>query len=115
MHWTALVLGGGLALLFLYIRLFVGSSRPDAESQMNSLTGLIIAFTIGVALTAWSTLRIHRLAFEWRGRAIAFTNGKDERVDWSIDDLTAVRRSRLGWFVLTFADASTAKLDVQAR
>ncbi len=36
MHWTGLVLGVGLVLLFLYVRLFVGSSRPDAEHQMNT-------------------------------------------------------------------------------
>jgi hypothetical protein len=33
LQWAGLVLGGGLFLVCLYVRLFVGSSRADAKHQ----------------------------------------------------------------------------------
>ena len=114
MHWTGLVLGGGLVLLFLYVRLFVGSSRPDAEHQMNILTGLIVAFGTGVLLCGWAVGRVRRLGFEWRGTCLAWRNGR-QRIVRSVDDLTAVRRDALGLCVLSFADGSEVKLDKYAR
>lgn len=114
MHWFGLLLGGGLVLLFLYVRLFVGSSRADAESQMRILTGLIVAFGLGVVICGHTVLRIRRMAFEWRGGAFAWsTHG--QRIARTADELTRVHRSALGWVVLTFADGATLKLDENAR
>lgn len=114
MHWTGLLLGGGLVLLFLYVRLFVGSARADAEHQMNVLTGLIVAFGVGVLLSGWALARVRALAFEWRGTWLAWQH-KGERTVRSMDDLTSVRRNALGLFVLSFADGSQVKLDEYAR
>ena len=49
MHWTGVLLGTGLVLMN-YVRVFVGSSRADAESRMNILTRLIVAFALGTIL-----------------------------------------------------------------
>ena len=73
MHWTGLCLGSGMVLLFLYIRLFVGSARSDAQNQMTILTGLIVAFAIGVAICGWTVVRIRGMALEWRGDAFAYS------------------------------------------
>ena len=114
MHWTGLSLGGGLVPLFLYVRLFVGSSRADAQFQMNILTGLIVAFSLGVALCAWSVGRVRGLAFEWRGNLLVYNRGS-ERAARTVLELTGVRRSALGWLVLSFDDGETLKLDEHAR
>ena len=44
MHWTGVGLGTAMVLLMAYVRLFVGSSRADAERQMAILSWLIAAF-----------------------------------------------------------------------
>lgn len=114
MHWTALVLGGALVLLFVYFRLFVGSARHDAEHQMNLLTGLTLAFGIGVGICAWQILRVRSLSFEWRGDTLAWRTGK-ERVLRRAHELTSVRESPWGWVSLSFADGSSVKLDAYAQ
>jgi hypothetical protein len=114
MHWTGLLLASGLVLLFLYVRLFVGSSRADAEHQMNVLTGLIVAFGIGVLLCGWAVARVRALGFEWRGTWVAWQD-KGQRTVRSMDDLTCVRRNAVGLFVLSFTDGSQVKLDEYAR
>lgn len=114
MHWTALVLGGGLVLLFLYVRLFVGSARPDAAHQMNILTGLIVAFGLGVAICAMTVIRLRKLGFEWRGNWLAW-HKDGRRVTQTIDDLASVKRTAMGWFVLSFADGAQVRLDEHAR
>ncbi len=115
MHWTGVVLGGALVLVFLYVRLFVGSARADAEEQMTILTGLIVAFTIGVAICVWSVVSIRRLALEWRGNWLAYSDRDGERIARSLDELTGIRRSPLGWLMLSFADGGIIKLDESAR
>ena len=115
MHWTGLHLGGGLVLLFLYVRLFVGSSRADAEHQMNILTGLIVAFAIGVAVCGWLVLRLRRMAFEWRGSAFAYTSPGGQRIVRDMAELLELRRAWMGWLVLTLRDGETIKLDENAR
>lgn len=42
LHWFGLVLCLGLTSLMLYVWLFVGSSRADADTQMKILLGLVV-------------------------------------------------------------------------
>jgi hypothetical protein len=60
MHWTGVLLGGGLVGLMLYVRLFVGSNRADAASQMAILSGLITAFASLSMVCLWQMTRIAR-------------------------------------------------------
>ena len=115
MHWTGLCLGSGMVLLFLYIRLFVGSARSDAQNQMTILTGLIVAFAIGVAICGWTVVRIRRMALEWRGDAFAYSKPGGVRLTRSMNELTEVRASMLGWLILNFEDGEVLKLDSNAR
>jgi hypothetical protein len=115
MHWTALILSGGLFLFMFWIRLFVGSARHDAEHQMNMATGLIVAFGLGVAFCAWAIVRVRSLGFEWRGDTLAWRNGRGEQILRKVDDLASVRRSDAGAIRLSFADGESVKLDEHAQ
>jgi hypothetical protein len=115
MHWFGLVLGVGLVGLFLYIRLFVGSSRADAASQMQILTWLIVAFSIGSAIVAYDMARTKRLSLEWRGNWIAYSGQKGLRVSRTLDELVGVHGTLLGWVVLSFSDGESVRVSESAR
>ena len=114
-HWTGLLLSGGLFLFMLWIRLFAGSARHDAERQMNAATGLIVAFGLGVAFCAWAIVRVRSLGFEWHGDTLAWRNAQGERMLRKLDDLASVRRSAAGAICLSFADGESVKLDEHAQ
>jgi hypothetical protein len=113
MHWTAIGLGGGLCLLLVYVRLFVGSSRADAETQMTILTWLIIVFGLLTIATAISMHALQRRGVRWRGTRLSFTgsSGDEQR---SFDDVQQVRVNLLGQAVLVFADGSFLRIDPYA-
>ncbi len=113
MHWTAIGLGGGLCLLLVYVRLFVGSSRADAETQMTILTWLIIVFGLLTIATAISMHAIRRRGVRWRGTRLSFTgsSGNEQR---SFDDVQQVCVNLLGQAVLVFADGSFLRIDPNA-
>jgi hypothetical protein len=67
MEWTALILSFGLTLLFLYVYLFVGSSRADAASQMFILKFLIAGFAIGTAIAFFGSFASE---IRWNDEAI---------------------------------------------
>ena len=114
MHWTGIVLGGGLVLLMSYVRLFVGSSRADAESQMTILTWLIAAFAVGTIAVALSMAAIGRRAVRWRGARLLYRqDGQEHEAD--IATVTAVRNTMLGQTELRFADGKVLLLDPYAR
>ena len=115
MHWMVVYLGGGLVLLFLYVRLFVGSARADAEFQMNVLTGLIVVFGSGVVLCGWLVLRLRQMAFEWRGSTFAYNTPGGQRVTRDVAELTELHWTWMDWLVLTFPDGEMVKLDGNAR
>lgn len=113
MHWTAIGLGGGLCLLLVYVRLFVGSSRADAETQMTILTWLIIVFGLLTIATAISMHAIRRRGVRWRGTRLSFTgsSGNEQR---SFEDVQQVCVNLLGQAVLVFADGSFLRIDPNA-
>ena len=114
MHWTGIVLGTGLVLLMAYVRLFVGSSRADAESQMNILTWMIAAFAMGTIAVALSMAAIRRRAIRWRGGRIVYRRGGvDHEADLAA--VTAIRNNAVGQVVLSFADGSALRVDPYAR
>jgi hypothetical protein len=115
MHWFCIILGGPFLFLLIYIRLFVGSARFDAESQMRVLTWLIIAFSVGLSFVVYEMLRIRRTAFEWIGNNLAFSTSNGERISLSMDDLVDAHRAMTGWIVLSFGNGETVKLSPHAR
>ena len=114
MHWIGIILGTGLALLMGYIRLFVGSTRPDAETQMAILTWLIVAFALCTVLTAWSVNRIRRQAIRWRGSRLVYNRHGDER-EVDLSTVSDIGNDLMGRAELLFADGSVLRLDPYAR
>jgi hypothetical protein len=114
MHWIGLALGTGLVLLMVYIRLFVGSRRADAASQMTILTWLVAGFAVGTIILALSVAAIRRRAVRWRGGRVVWRRGGRE-VEADLASLDAVGRDWLGYAVLHFADGKAVRLDPYAR
>jgi hypothetical protein len=114
MHWIAIVLGAALVLFMAYIRLFVGSTRSDAATQMTILTWLIVAFAMGTIVTAFSILAIQRRAVRWRGsRIVWFERGQEHQAD--LAELTGFGRTWLGYQEMRFADGTVLRIDRHAR
>jgi hypothetical protein len=112
MHWTALLLGLGLSGLFLYVLLFVGSSRADAERQMAILFWLTLAFALGTLLAGLQTLATSRRRARWRGDTLAFRQGGAE-CSRRLDEVVTIGPSPFG-MRLTFADGGAVDLDPYA-
>ena len=112
MHWTALLLGLGLTALFLWVLLFVGSSRADAERQMAILFWLTLAFALGTLLAGLQALATSRRRARWRGETLVFRQGGAE-CSRRLEDVVAIGPSLLG-MRLTFADGAAVDLDPYA-
>lgn len=114
MHWTALVGSSGAVALCLYIRLFVGSARADAEFQMQVLNLIIAGFAICIAITAWQVAAILRQRLHWRGQQIAREVAGGELEIRSMRDVIEMHRSWNGTVRLAFVDGTVLKLDQYA-
>lgn len=113
-HWTGLVLGTGLVLVMGYVRLFVGSTRADAASQMTMLSWLLVVFALLAIAVALSTIAIRRRAVRWRGATIVWRQGGRER-SADLSTLSGIDGTWLGEAVLRFEDGVAVKLDPYAR
>ncbi len=114
MHWTGVGLGTGLTLLFAYIWLFVGSTRPDAERQMNILFWLIVAFGSMTIVVGFEIRAIVRSAIRWRGETLSFAtrNGPQTLL---LSQAAAMRVQPLGRVIVTFDDGAIVKIDPYAQ
>lgn len=114
MHKVGLWLGGGLSLLFVYIRLFVGSDRADAATQMMWLNLLIVGFAALWLGTAWSAITIRAAAVRWRGKRLRFRIGGSVQ-ERGLADVDAVRPTALGRTQIVFDDGAILKIDPYAQ
>ena len=114
MHLVGLWLGGGLWLLFVYVRLFVGSDRADAATQMMWLNLLIAGFAIMWLGTAYSAIATKAAAVRWRGQRLRYRAG-GARQERTFGEVLAVRRSALGWARIVFDDGYVVKVDPHAQ
>lgn len=112
MHWTALLLGLGVSGLCLYVLLFVGSSRADAERQMTILFWLTLAFALCTLAAGLQVLAIGRRRARWRGETLVFRQSGAESAR-RFDEVVAIGPSMSG-MRLTFADGGTVDLDPYA-
>jgi hypothetical protein len=111
MHWFALFGTVGFVAFMLYVRLFVGSSRPDAESQMFTLSCLIAAFTIGAVVVFWQMRRTLRSNVFWRYNTLCFTTPSGHERLQAMTEVVDIRELWTGWVVLRLRDSSTLRLD----
>ena len=112
MHWTALVIGIGITALFLYILLFVGSARADADRKMAIWFWMTLAFALGTLLTGLQTLAVSRRAARWRGSVLIFRKGGTE-FRRRMDEVVQIGPSALGMRI-TFSDGDKVDLDPYA-
>lgn len=115
MHWVGVVLGGGLTALLLYVRLFVGSARADAEHQMRILTLLIVAFAFCTLVSVVQFRRVVRSGVQWRGTAMVFRDRAGRSVTRLMTEVAGMDRRWTGTVRIAFEDGSELKLDQYAR
>lgn len=110
------IIGGTLFTLFLsYIWLFVGSARPDAESQMQVLFWLILAFGGATIITLIQYRAARRCALRWRGDILCWLDGSGAEQRRSLDDIVAIRRALMGAVHVLFADGAELRIDPHVR
>jgi hypothetical protein len=112
MHWTAVVLSGALTLLFAYVWLFVGSSRPDGAFQLKVLLGLLIAFGAGTIIAGLMFRTIVHRNIRWRGQVITY-NGRAGAMSRSFQDIRSAKSTMSG-FAIAFADGEILYVDPYA-
>jgi len=104
--------GGTIFTGFLaYIWLFVGSSRPDGESQMQILFWLIMAFGVGTMITLVQYRGAQRMAMRWRGRTLVWHDRDGSEHSRHLSDAMGLRRSWTGWIYIVFDDGLEARVD----
>ncbi len=114
MHLTGVSLGAALTGLMSYVWLFVGSSRPDAESQMTILFYLIIAFGCGSIIVALQAWMIGRRAIRWRGKSVRFSLGGQAETR-EFQDIAAIQQTLWGRVAFKFKDGAVLMLDPYAQ
>jgi MFS family permease len=122
--WRNLKPGGtyifaiGLGTLFTigmaYVWLFVGSSRPDGESQMRILFWLIVAFGLGTLITLFQYGQARRTAMRWRGDTLCWRSKGGVEHTRKLIEAVALRRAFMGPIYIVFGDGVEARVDPYA-
>lgn len=111
MHWIGVSGSSGIVCLMLYVRLFVGSARSDAETQMQILTLLILAFAVCVVVGATTIRSIIRADVRWRGTKLDYPGQAGDRVTKDLAEVVGMERRWTGHVFIRFADGDVLKLD----
>ena len=111
MHWGGVAGGSGIVFLLLYVRLFVGSARADAEYQMQVLTLLMLAFAACVVIGAATIRSIVRSDVRWRGTNLDYAGTDGARITKDLAQVVGMQRRWSGHVLIAFADGDVLKLD----
>jgi len=110
-----MVLAGAAAfsLLLIYVRLFVGSARPDADEQMLfcllTAAGFIFLACILAYQMFWKSV-------QWKGRALRTIPILGSPGQFNLDDLEWVGcRTKAGMFDLHFRTGNVVKVSVMMK
>ena len=113
--YAVAILGGAMLTLFMaYIWLFVGSDRPDRESQMTILFWLIMAFGGGTLITIFQYGQARRSMMRWRGNALHWRGKGGTEYNRHLSDAIGLRKGLLGPFYIVFGDGAEARIDPYA-
>lgn len=115
MHWAALVGSTALASLVLYVRVFVGSARADADSQMMAANGLIVGFFLSGAFVFRQIQITQKLNVFWRRSTLCFTSSDGCERLLPMTEIIGIRESWSGWLALRCKDETIIWLDQYAR
>lgn len=107
-------LGVALTLFMASIWLWVGSSRPDGEAQMQILFWLIIAFGGGTLITLIQFGQVRRAAIRWRGDCIVWHAGHGAVETRKLSQVTTVQRRIMGAATAHFDDGACLRIDPNA-
>jgi hypothetical protein len=106
------IIGGTLiTLMFAYIWLFVGSSRPDGESQMRILFWMIIAFGSGTLITLVQYRQVRRTCIRWRGEMLNWRGKGGAEHSRKLSEAVALRKAMMGPIYIVFADGIKVRVD----
>lgn len=106
------VVGGTLLTMFLaYIWLFVGSNRPDGESQMRILFWLIMALGGGTFITLLQFRAARRLAMQWRGDVLVWRGKRGMEHRRMLSEAVALRQGFMGPAHIVFEDGAEVRID----
>jgi hypothetical protein len=111
MHWAGVVGGGGIVCLLLYVRIFVGSARADAEFQMQALILLTLAFALCVVIGVATIRTIVRDDVRWRGTSLDYAGPDGARIAKDLAQVVGMQRRWSGHVLIAFADGDVLKLD----
>lgn len=111
MHWIGIMVGTGFVCLMLYVRLFVGSARADAASQMQILTLLMLVFTLCVLIAVAQVRAIVRADVRWRGASLDYAASDGTRITKDLSQVVGMERRWTGHVLIAFADGDVLKLD----
>jgi uncharacterized membrane protein len=110
--YAVAIIGGLLFTLFLaYMLLFVGSSRPDAESQMRILFWLIIAFGGGTLITLFQYGQVRRTGILWRGDVLSWRGKGGTELSRKVSEAFALRKTFMGPVYIVFGDGTEVRVD----
>ena len=115
MHGFSIVAGSGIVGLLSYVRLFIGSARPDGEQQMQILVLLIFAFLACTILATLTTITIGRQAVRWRGQKLEYVDPRGAAVVKDLGTVVFIRRLWTGAALVGFSDGDVLKLDRYAK
>ena len=114
MYAVGLGLGTALTLLFAFVWLFVGSSRPDGAQQMRILFWLVLAFGAGTLITFVQYAQARRAAMRWRGDVLKWRGRGGVEVSRRIGDAVVLRKAMMGPVRIVFSDGAEARVDPHA-
>lgn len=104
----AIIASAGLAMFIGYVCLFVGSSRPDADSQMA--VARLLAFGCGLATLYLFWLCYWRI-FLWSGDILRVRTLLGRETRYRISDVRMVAgNEEIGEYRITFSDGSKLRL-----
>lgn len=99
--------GAGFAALLVYIFNFIGSSRPDAATQMTILWGLMATFSLGNTLLVWGAMTLVKPNIRWHGDSLSFTLRDGSRVTRDLVEIVGFRGSNEQIINFQFRDGLT--------
>lgn len=115
MHWFGLIGCAAFAALALYVRLFVGSARVDAEEQMKWAELLAAGMSLGTLVSLWQISRIHRAAIHWRGATLRYNDATGVQRTRPMNEVAGMRSRWTGTVELAFKDGTSLLLDQYAK
>ena len=114
MHWFGLVGAGCLVCLMVYVGLFIGSARPDAEFQMRMLWLLVGGFSLSAAVCLWQMRAINAANVSRRGSQIAVAWPDGARQLRNMAQVAGMHRPWFGSVRIAFEDGAEIRLDPHA-